>query len=275
LTDAVAQSLTRRDELQIVELGTGTGSNIRYLAPRLGGPQRWTAVDRDAELLELMPFRLAEWARGRAYEVFQSDRLTTIRGTAFECRVETRQRDLDRLDAELVTHCDLVTASALLDLVSESWLRTLAALCAEQEVVALFALTYNGRSSCAPREPDDDWIRDLLNAHQHTDKGLGGPAAGPDAADAALRAFAGVGYDVQEADSHWVLGPELAELQRQLIDGWAGAARELVPRQADAIRSWHERRQAHLQAGRSHIVVEHADLAAWPRGSAIPLRPGP
>ena len=36
---------------RILDLGSGTGSNIRYQGPRLIGPQEWTLLDHDAELL--------------------------------------------------------------------------------------------------------------------------------------------------------------------------------------------------------------------------------
>ncbi len=37
---------------RVLDLGSGTGSNLRYLAPRLAGEQEWTLVDRDAALLD-------------------------------------------------------------------------------------------------------------------------------------------------------------------------------------------------------------------------------
>ena len=35
----------------IHDLGSGTGSMSRWLAPRLPGPQHWVLHDRDADLL--------------------------------------------------------------------------------------------------------------------------------------------------------------------------------------------------------------------------------
>jgi len=67
----------------------------------------------------------------------------------------------------------LVTASALLDLVSEDWLAALAARCRESGAAILFALSYDGRIRCSPEEPNDATICALVNEHQRTDKGFG------------------------------------------------------------------------------------------------------
>ena len=47
----LAEEWRRRGWSRIVDLGSGTGSNARYLAPRLPGAQQWTLVDHDADLL--------------------------------------------------------------------------------------------------------------------------------------------------------------------------------------------------------------------------------
>ena len=60
-----------------------------------------------------------------------------------------------------------------------------------------------------------------------------------------------------------MLAPEQRELQRQLIEGWAQAAEEIAPEQTPMIRDWLARRLAHVEAGRSHVIVGHEDLAAW------------
>jgi SAM-dependent methyltransferase len=242
LTRTVLAQLPRDRPPRIVDLGTGTGSNVRYLARHLSGETHWLLVDRDPALLS---------EASRALKSLES--LT----------VETREMNLGVLDASLFEGRDLVTASALLDLVSEKWLRALANACRAAGAAALFALTYNGQSRCDPVEPEDAVICDLLNRHQkNNDKGFG-RAAGPDAAAIAERCFAGAGYEVRREPSDWVLPPEAGELQRQLVDGWAEAAREIAPEQRATIDDWLQRRHAHVVARRSHVVVCHDDLAAW------------
>jgi len=247
LARAIADRLAHLSPVQVLDLGAGTGSNFRYLAPKLNGAQRWLLVDYDATLLAEASARVADRTRATGY------------------LVHTRRLDLDNLDhQEIFAGRHLITASALLDLVSESWLEAVAAHCRSAGAAALFALNYNGQSRCAPAEPEDDVIRQLMNRHQKSDKGLGGVAAGPDAVDCAERYFSAAGYEVRREETNWVLNSGASELQRQLIKGWAHAAEEMAPDEAAMIRDWLARRLAHVDGGRSHVIVGHDDFAAWP-----------
>jgi hypothetical protein len=225
----------------ILDLACGTGSNFRYLSrqPSLSAAD-WLLVDHDRALLERVPF------------------LSNV--TVF-------RHDLRTLDDRLFRGRALVTASALLDLVSERWLHDLASHCRTQGAAVLFALSYDGRTICEPADPDDAAIRDLVNRHQRTDKGFG-TALGPDATACAVEVFGGVGYQVTTSASDWVLaGTSSTDLQRQLVDGWAAAAVEMVPDRSAAIEAWRARRQAHVAAGRSMLTVGHQDLAAVMRSA--------
>jgi len=238
LLKAVVDVLPSRRPLRIVDLGTGTGSNVRYLSSRLPRPQEWLVVDREPSLLDALARRV--------------DVPLTMRAT-----------NLGALTDDLFADRDLVSASALLDLVSESWLQILAQHCRRAGAAALFALTYDGESRCTPQEPEDDVVRELMNRHQRrNDKGFG-TAAGPDATDAAERAFRAAGFRTVRAKSDWVLDRFTRPLQRPLIEGWAEAATEMAPDRAATIADWRARRLAHVAAGRSQVVVGHQDLAAW------------
>jgi hypothetical protein len=233
VSDAVARSLPTHRPIRAIDLGAGAGSNIRYLTARFGRAIQWLAVDRDPQLLSY------------------------IRDA------DTRQCELGHLDAELFRHTDLVSASALLDLTSVSWIERLAACCRSTSAAVLFALTYDGRSECSPAEPEDDFVRDLFNRHQRSSDHGFGPAAGPHAADVAARALAAAGYEVRLANSDWRLSPDLRRLQQVLIEGWAQAAVEVAANARSTIDDWRRRRMAHVDAGESRIIVGHVDIAGW------------
>ena len=223
--------------LRVVDLASGTGANFRYLAPRLGGPQDWLLVDHDPALL-------------------------AVAGGG----VRTLTLDLARsLDALHFEEFDLVTASALLDLVSAPWLERLAARCAAARVGVLFALTYGGFIEWSPSDPADERVRSLVNRHQRTDKGFG-PALGPAAAAAAAERFSKVGYEVRTERSDWQLGSSDTALQLALIADWTRAAAEVAPDEKASLQDWAGRRRAFLAIGRSRLRVGHVDIAGWPAG---------
>jgi len=233
--------------VRVIDLATGTGANVRYLVPHLPPDQDWLLVDKDERLLSELPVRLYR------------------PGLPREVRIECRRVDLSGLEStsDLVDGRTLVTASALLDLVSEAWLSSLATLCHRAGAIVLFALTYNGRVTFSPIEHADDRVRRLVNRHQRTDKGFG-PALGPDARVRTEVHFRRLGYSVTQEPSDWELGPEMHDIQTQLIDGWTEAAIAIEPGDAETIREWQTRRQAHVAAGRSTVVVGHDDLVAIP-----------
>jgi hypothetical protein len=262
LTRIAADALPR-DSVRVLDLATGTGSNIRYLAEHLPPEQHWLVTDRDPALLAHLRVRMTGWATPRGYTVRDGSSGFIVAGDSLECRIETRQRNLASLeDPALFEDRHLVTASALLDLVSDAWLRALAAQCRASGATALFTLTYDGRSPCAPEDSDDKLVRDLFNDHQRTDKGLGGVAAGPGAIEAAARAFTDQGFRVDRERSDWVIGPDQSELQRQLIADWMGAATEIAPELSLRIANWQLRRLHHVDEGESLLVVGHEDLVA-------------
>jgi len=236
VTNFVAGALGQHSLLRIVDLGSGTGSNVRYLSRHLPQVQRWQLMDNDARLLDT------------ARSLLSID-------------VETRVIDLRHLDASAFAASDLVTASALLDLVSESWLRTFVRHCHHGRVAVLAALNYDGRIVCSPADEDDDLVRDLVNQHQRTDKGFG-PALGPEAALRLETLLGDAGFAVRRERSDWRLGANQGELQRQLIAGWAAAAIEVAPSEARRIRAWEVRRLDQVERAGSEIIVGHDDVGA-------------
>ncbi len=240
---------------RIVDLGCGTGSNLRYLAPRLPGIRSWTLVDHDPDLL----------ARASVPGDAEATRVVGDLATA-------------GLGAIGESNADLVTASALLDLVSREWLGALVAACRPSGRAALFALTYDGAirwhaAEDDPRpadDPDDALVRRSVNDHQRRDKGLG-PGLGPMAGLHAETAFRAAGYRAWLLPSPWRLGPGDAELARALVEGWEAAAVEQLGEASsgeaadvDRVRAWARRRRATIGTGRFGLTVGHLDLLALP-----------
>ncbi|MFZ5555998.1 MAG: class I SAM-dependent methyltransferase [Pseudomonadota bacterium] len=264
---ALAELPRRGERLRLVDLGAGTGANIRYLAPLLAGRQDWLAVDRDAELLAALPEQLRRWADDNGGRFRRRGEAIEVEGDTFTASVALCRADLFREPPPL-QGAQLVSASALLDLVSAEWLDAILSRCCSEGAAVLFALAYDGEIAWRPREEGDALVRELVNRHQRTDKGFG-PALGPAAVDHGAARLRRLGYDVRLGRSDWVIGCGAIAIQQALVDDWSAAARAVSPRDAGAVDAWRRRRLARLREGTSSLVVGHQDLVGLPPGDGV------
>ncbi|MFU8779233.1 MAG: class I SAM-dependent methyltransferase, partial [Roseovarius sp.] len=218
----------------VLDLGCGTGSTLRAFEGAGATGAGWRLFDHDAGLL--------------------------ARAAVLHPEAELYQGDLADSDALPLEGVRLVTASALLDLVSRDWVAWLAARLAAEGTAFYAALSYDGGMRWAPEDAQDTTVTAHFNAHQRGDKGFGA-ALGPEAAEATAAIFEALGYAVHTAPSPWRLGPEAAEMQRLLLAGIAGAAGDAGCAGAEG---WRQRRARALAQGWAEIG--HLDLLAVPPG---------
>jgi len=231
----------------IVDLGAGRGSNAMFLVRSLQVPQTWLAIDQDAELLREAKQRVE--TLGGAY------------------KTEVIQLTPGNMEERLPEAASLVTASALIDLVSEAWLSTLVEAAAARRSAVLVVLSYAGSFELSPAHPDDSMLRDLVNRHQHGDKGAGA-ALGPDAVAVLQKLLAAKGYQVELDESPWQLDADDSSLVRMLMEGWVEAATEIDPGSRERLQTWLQSRSAQLAEEALKVSVNHIDLLALPPGEA-------
>ena len=262
--DEIRGTRRRHSRIEIIDLGAGTGANLRYAAPRLAGAQDWLLVEHDPLLLAAIAQQTQAWAQSTQCEFSASGAQFVLRTDRFECQVQSLALDLAvQLDSLPLRRGVLLTASALLDLVSEDWLRLLLRRAAAAEAAVWFTLIYDGRIDCAPAEAEDREVRELVNRHQLGDKGFG-LALGPTAATTAAKILSERGYQVQLAASDWCVGAHQSALQYALVEGWFEAACEIAPGRVAMLRAWRARRRAHIDGGRSTLRVGHVDMVGRP-----------
>lgn len=255
LAHRCAQKGSATRAISIVDLGSGSGSNLRGLAPHLGPHQRWRLVEYDPALIAAARNRLSQWADSART---QGAGLLLQKGGA-SIEVEFLQADLSSgVDHVLPADADLVTAAAFFDLVSAPWLEKFCATLAARKLLFHSVLTYDGRETWSPAHPSDANMLAAFHAHQASDKGFG-PAAGPAAIAAMRKGFENAGYRVATAASDWQLTQADQRLMSELAQGSANAVMETGKLAREEIASW---RAARLQA--ISCMVGHQDILAHP-----------
>lgn len=227
-----------KGELTILDLGCGTGSLGRWLAPLLPGPQHWIMADRDPALLE----HAASAMPGMAAD----DSPVTV---------ETRLGDVTALTGADLAGVSVVTCSALLDILTRAEVRRIADALATHGTTALLTLSVTGEVAFDPADELDAAMSAAFNAHQRRTTG-GRRLLGPDAPAAAAEILTALGAAVTVRPSAWSLGPRPDALFDTWLDGWLAAAGTQEPDlPVDAYR-------ARRIQGSPSVTVGHVDLYA-------------
>jgi hypothetical protein len=246
LAQHLARQLPATGRWVIHDLGCGSGAMGRWLAPLLSGEQHWVLHDRDPYLLEVAaahpPGAAADGAR---------------------VTLEALLSDITRLRPGDLTGATLITASALLDLLTDEELTRLVAVGAGSGCPMLLTLSVVGHVKLTPADPLDRRVAAAFDAHQRriTERG---PLLGPDAVALAVERCGELGAEVLVRPSPWRLGVSDADLAAEWFTGWVGAACEQEIELAAEAEPYARRRLAQAAAGELTVTVDHADMLILP-----------
>lgn len=235
LVTALIPLIGTRRPVVVHDLGSGTGSMRRWLAPHLPRPQHWVEHDRDVDLLS--------------------------RGADDTCVRTVSGELIDLLQADLLD-ASLITCSALLDVLTLDELTHIVDVCARVRSPLLLSLSVTGVVDLEPADPLDERIRQAFNDHQRRVTARG-RLLGPDAVAVAKAGLAGAGATVESRPSPWRLGPTDWPLVTAWLDGWLSAALEQDPDLRGRAGGYATTRQRQISAGALRVVVQHDDLLAW------------
>jgi hypothetical protein len=243
--------------LSIHDLGSGTGSMMRWLAPLLPGPQTWTLHDWNADLIE-------QAAAG----------IRPLDRDGVPISVRTQPGNLADLRAAVLgpagqPAASLVTASALLDVLTVNEIHAIVDAVLDVGCPVLLALTVTGDVRLSPADELDPAFQAAVNAHQRRDIGTR-RQVGQDGAAIAGRLFTEAGWHVRSSTTTWRLDHYRPRLLAEWFDGWVDAALEFdaehdAELQAHAAR-YRRGRAAEIERGELTAHIDHLDLLAWPRG---------
>ncbi len=243
---------TEQRAVRLIDLGCGSGSNLRALATSLPEQQHWTLVDYDPSLLTAARAALVAWAD----EVIDDSTSLTLRKNNKKIEIEFAQVDLARdIERVLAWPADVITAAAFFDLVAESWL---VRFCQALRTTLYTVLTYDGSEQWLPTHSADNSILKAFHAHQKTDKGFG-VAAGPEASNVMQRELTARGFQVTLASSPWKIDQTEAAFIHALATGSAAAVRETGLLDEQEVNQWLAARMS-----AQHCTVGHWDILATP-----------
>jgi hypothetical protein len=224
--------------VQIVDLGAGTGANQRWLAPRLPIRQRWLHLDHNPVISRSLPL---------AAETVIVDESVEALGKLLTRSSGDRQ---------------LVSCSALLDVLTTEQIQAVCRAVIDNRVPAFFSLTVTGGLRLSPADAHDQLLLAAFNDHQRR-----AGRAGPEATTLTVNLLRAAEFAVTTQETPWRLtaesGPAFVD---QMLEERLAAAVAQDPALARTAKAWLELRRAQLAAGLLRIELDHCDLLGLPGG---------
>jgi hypothetical protein len=224
--------------VQIIDLGAGTGANQRWLAPRLPIRQRWLHLDHNPVISRSLPL---------AAETVIVDESVEALGELLTRSSGDRQ---------------LVSCSALLDVLTTEQIQAVCRAVIDNRVPAFFSLTVTGGLRLSPADAHDQLLLAAFNDHQRR-----AGRAGPEATTLTVNLLRAAEFTVTTQETPWRLTAEsgLAFVDQMLEERLAAAVAQ-DPALARTAKAWLELRRAQLAAGLLRIELDHCDILGLPGG---------
>jgi hypothetical protein len=224
--------------VQIIDLGAGTGANQRWLAPRLPIRQRWLHLDHNPVISRSLPLAAETEIVDESVEAL-GELLTRSSG--------------DR---------QLVSCSALLDVLTTEQIQAVCRAVIVNRVPAFFSLTVTGGLRLSPADAHDQLLLAAFNDHQRR-----AGRAGPEATTLTVNLLRAAEFTVTTQETPWRLTAEsgLAFVDQMLEERLAAAVAQ-DPALARTAAAWLELRRAQLAAGLLRIELDHCDILGLPGG---------
>jgi SAM-dependent methyltransferase len=279
LADILPQG-TESHPLQVLELGSGIGTMVeRCLERGLLRQAIYTAVDQDAQLVEIAQRRLSRWPTAQV-NTAEPDSWSAIslpgqNDAAVKINLIVNEA-LDFVHARRGrTVWDLIIAHAFLDLVDLEFIPVLLELL-EPQGLFYFSLNFDGLTAFLP-EIDrvfDQIVIDLYHRSMDERRVNGALTGGSCTGRRLLEKLLAVGAHILQAGaSDWVITPHAGRYTPDEVTFLQAIVQTVQDELQDhpqldrqQFKEWIEKRQAQIERGELVYIAHQIDLVGQPKG---------
>ena len=184
IIDKINSSLKNLKNIHILDLGTGTGSNFKFLSKKINHKnQFWTLMDISKSSLREANKQITLNNKVKKVSLKHNDIIKEIKNTNFN-------------------KFDIVTGSAFLDIMPYKWFKDFHRLNQNTKII-YFSINYDGFFNFHPHHSLDTNMLNLFNKDQQSMKDGKFKAVGPDCAEI-IKSFFSKTHKTFVQNSNWV-----------------------------------------------------------------------
>ncbi|MCI4647387.1 class I SAM-dependent methyltransferase [Phaeodactylibacter sp.] len=263
---ACLQYFAQHPMVSIIDIGAGTGANFIYLSEKFPQSQQWALVELNPNLLKRARERLKIWAAAKGYTVRENGQRLDFQRSGQHIHIQLLQGSLLELPRLLQPgQYQLVTASAVFDLLSKQMLSDLIQTFHHNRLALLTTLNYESMAYLPGDAEDKRWI-ELYEAHMQREQDFG-RALGPGCSDFLENGYAQLPTaQTLRAPSRWQIEPADTSMHGHMLQFLEKSLLEMTSmgHSGKGLDAWLQRKKTQLQAQQLRLSVVHSDFFTAP-----------
>ncbi len=238
LIDKINSELKYLENISVLDLGTGTGSNFRFLSKKIKHKnQSWTLMDISRSSLQEAKKNITLHNKIKKVSFKYNDIIKNIKKTNFN-------------------KFDLVTGSAFLDIMPANWFKDFHRLNQNTKII-YFSINYDGYFKFYPRHTLDNNMLKLFNKDQNSKKDGKVKAVGPDCGEIIMNHFAKT-HKTFLLNSNWL---DASNKNFQLM--FLNFCKNVINKNKEiTLHEWLEFKKAKIIKNKSKLLVHNKDFLA-------------
>ena len=238
LIDKINSVLKDLENISILDLGTGTGSNFRFLSKKINNKnQSWTLMDISRSSLQEAKKNITLNNKIKKVSLKYNDIIKNIKKTNFN-------------------QFDLVTGSAFLDIMPDNWFKDFHRLNQNTKII-YFSINYDGYFKFYPNHTLDNNMLKLFNKDQKSKKDGKVKAVGPDCGEIIMSHFSKT-HKTFLLNSNW-LDKNNKNFQLMFLN----FCKNVINKNKEIrLHEWLEFKKAKIIKNKSKLLVHNKDFLA-------------
>jgi hypothetical protein len=251
-----------KNEMTIVDLGSGTGSNCLYFFEKFPSQQDWIFIEKDEKISQYALNRLGIEADKKGYEVTHATNSLVLKKEDRNVKIKyITDSFLNLVDLVDLDKVDLVMASAVFDLISFSQFVDFGSVLLEKNLPLLTTLNYAEMNFNSDAPSDVVFIEkyeSFMNRPQEF-----GKAMGKKCPRILVDFFQKQEAKVEYGSSIWKLEGESAQvMNHHLLNFMESASNQMIEGQEEKIlfKDWITTKREAVEEGTLDTYVQYYDL---------------
>lgn len=264
LEAAFLSYLNQKEEVRLVDVGAGTGSNALYLMDKISGNQHWHFIEQDASFEEVVFHRLEEYASYHKYDWIKKGHSAFITTPNKQLTFQFINGSLlDIKDLVELETIDIVVANAVFDLFSKDQIQQFLQPILAREIACYFTLNYQSMSF-HPEDPFDDTFISLYETHMERPQTMG--SAMGKKANSFIQEQLSSSSKVTSGISTWHFQQEDIKMHYYLLNFMESAIPELDMKEEIKVLlpKWIQRKKDQIISRQLELQIHHLDIFSIP-----------